>query len=34
MIRTIIQKSHDGIIATNEENRISLFNPEAEKNFS
>ena len=33
MIRTIIQKSHDGIIATNEENRISLFNPEAEKIF-
>lgn len=33
MIRTIIQKSHDGIIATNEQNRISLFNPEAEKIF-
>ena len=27
------EKSHDGIIATNEENRISLFNPEAEKIF-
>ena len=33
MIHTIIQKSHDGIIATNEQNRISLFNPEAEKIF-
>lgn len=33
MIRTIIQKSHDGIIVTNEQNSISLFNPEAEKIF-
>lgn len=33
MIRTIINKAHDGIIAVDEKNQINLFNPEAERIF-
>lgn len=33
MIRTIINKSHDGIVAVDKNNKITLFNTEAEKIF-
>ena len=33
MIRTIINKSHDGIVAVDKNNKITLFNPEAERIF-
>ncbi len=33
MIRTIINKSHDGIVAVDENKKITLFNPEAERIF-
>ncbi len=33
MIRAIINKAHDGIVAVDENNKITLFNPEAERIF-
>lgn len=33
MIKTIISKLHDGIVAVNENEQINLFNPEAERIF-
>ena len=33
MIRTIINKAHDGVIAVDEKQRINLFNPQAEQIF-
>ena len=33
MIRTIINRSHDGIVAVDKNNKITLFNPEAERIF-